>query len=83
MVGDFQDEENIYLQDIRVYPRGSRWEKLKIYYLLTEEGQRLLEDTDKWHDKTNLLRECYESRKKERINEVDSFTPHQKGPITV
>jgi hypothetical protein len=38
--------------------------------------------THKCHDKTNLLRECCESRKKERINEDDSFKSHQKGPIT-
>jgi hypothetical protein len=27
-------------------------------------------------DKTSLLKECYESRKRERINEDDSFMTH-------
>jgi hypothetical protein len=28
------------------------------------------------------LKECYESRKRERIHEDGSFRYHQKGPIT-
>ena len=40
-----------------------------------------MEDTDRWRDKRTLLKECYESRKREKIN-GGSFMPHQKGPIT-
>jgi hypothetical protein len=40
---------------------------------ISEEGQRLLDDTNRWHDKTTLHRECYESRKRERINGDGSF----------
>ena len=36
---------------------------------ISEEGQGLLADTDRWRDKTTLLKEYYESRKRERINE--------------
>ena len=32
---------------------------------ISEEGQELLEDTDKWRDRASLLKECYESRKRE------------------
>jgi hypothetical protein len=49
---------------------------------ISQEGQELLEDKDKWWDKTSLLKEFYESRKRERINQDDSFMTHQKGPIT-
>ena len=35
----------------------------------SEEGQNLLEDTDRWCDQASLLEECYESRKRERIHE--------------
>ena len=48
---------------------------------ISEEGQDLLEDKDKWGDKTSLLSACHESRKRERINEDGLFMPHQKGPI--
>ena len=41
-----------------------------------------MDDKNRWHDKTTLHRECYESRKRERINEDGSFRPHQKGIIT-
>ena len=47
-----------------------------------QDAKELLEDKDKWWDKTSLLKECYESRKRERINEDGSFMPNQKGPIT-
>ncbi len=49
---------------------------------ISEEGQDLLEDIDRWWDKTSLLKEYYESRKGERIHEDGSFMTHQKGPIT-
>ena len=50
---------------------------------ISEEGWNLLDwDTDRWQDQTSLLMECYESRKKERIQEDGSFVHHQKGPIT-
>jgi hypothetical protein len=47
---------------------------------ISEEGQDLLEDTDRWHDQASLLKECYESKKRERIHEDGSFLHHQKGP---
>ena len=37
---------------------------------------------DRWRDQASLLKECYESRKRERIHEDGSFMHHQKGPIT-
>ena len=49
---------------------------------ISEEGRTLLEDTEKWCDQASLLKECYESRKRERIHEDGSFLHHQKGPIT-
>ena len=49
---------------------------------ISEEGQTHLEDTDRWRDQASLLKECYESRKRERIHEDGSFMHHQKGPIT-
>ena len=48
----------------------------------SEEGRNLLEDTDRWSDQVSLLRESYESRKGERINEDDTFRHHQRGSIT-
>jgi hypothetical protein len=35
---------------------------------ISEEGQDLLEDIDRWWDKTTLLKEYYESRKREGEN---------------
>jgi hypothetical protein len=49
---------------------------------ISEEEQEMIEDKDKWLDKTSLLKGYYESRKGWRINEHDSFMSHQKGPIT-
>ena len=40
---------------------------------ISEEGQNLLEDTDRCRDQASLLKEYYESRKRERIHEDDSF----------
>ena len=48
---------------------------------ISEEGQGLLEDRDRWCDKTTLLKEWYESRKRKRISEDGSFMSHQKGSI--
>jgi hypothetical protein len=43
-----------------------------------------MEDIYICRHKTFLLsKECYESRKRERINEDDSFMSHMKGPITL
>ena len=50
---------------------------------ISEEGQQLLDDIDRWSDRESLLQECYESRKRERIHEDGSFRHHQKGPITI
>ena len=49
---------------------------------ISEEGQELLEDKDKWENETALLGAIHESRKRERTNDDGSFMPHQKGPIT-
>ena len=46
---------------------------------ISEEGQNLLDNTDRWCDQTSILKECYESRKRERIHEDGSFRHHQKG----
>jgi len=75
------------IQAHRAFEKGEeKWRKEHIPRRgkgdISEEGQELLEDTDKWRDKASLFKECYESRKRERINEDGSFLPHQKGPIT-
>jgi hypothetical protein len=44
-----------------------------------KEGQEQLEDKDKWGDKTSILKEDHESRKRERINKNRFFMHHQKG----
>ena len=49
---------------------------------ISEKGQNLIDDTDRWWDQESLLRECYESRKRERVHEDGSFMNQQKGPIT-
>jgi hypothetical protein len=51
---------------------------------ISEEDQNLLEDMDRWcdPDEVSLLKEYYESRKRERIHEDGSFMHHQKGSIT-
>ena len=49
---------------------------------ISEEGRNLLEDTERWCDQASLLKECCESRKRERIHEDGSFRHHQIGPIT-
>ena len=49
---------------------------------ISEEGQNLLEDTDRWSDQASFLKEYYESRKRGRIHEDTSFMHDQKGPIT-
>jgi len=36
---------------------------------MSEEGQILLDDKDRWKDNPTLLREYNESRKRERTNE--------------
>ena len=71
----------------RAFERGAeKWCKEHIQRKetdpISEEGQNLLEDTDKWRDHASLLKECYQSRKRERIHEDGSFLHHQKGPIT-
>ncbi len=51
---------------------------------ISEEGQEMMEDIYICRYKTFLLsKECYESRKRERINEDDSFMSHMKGTITL
>jgi len=49
---------------------------------ISEEGQNLLDDPDRWCDRASLLKECYEPRKRERTHEDGSFMHHQKGSIT-
>ena len=49
---------------------------------ISEEGQTLLQDTDRWSDQSSLLKEYYESRKRERIHEDGSFFHHLNGSIT-
>ena len=80
-------QKTVEIQGYRAYEKGEeKWSREHIPRKgkgdISEEGQELLEDKDKWWDKTSLLKECYESRKRERINEDDSFMSHQKGPIT-
>ena len=75
------------IQAHRAFEKGAeKWHKEHIPRKgkgdISEEGQELLEDKDKWRDKASLSKACYESRKRERINEDGSFLAHQKGPIT-
>ena len=49
---------------------------------ISKEDQNLLEDTDRYRDQASLLKEYYDSRKREIIHEDDSFMYHQKGLIT-
>jgi hypothetical protein len=71
-------------QCYRAYEKGAeKWSREQISRKgkadISEEGQELLEDKDKWRDKTYLFKECYESRKRQRINADGAFMPHQKG----
>ena len=66
------------IQAFRTFERGTeKWWREHIQRHetdpISEEGQNLLEDTDRWCDQASLLKECYESRKRERIHEDDSF----------
>jgi hypothetical protein len=75
------------IQAFRAFERGAeKWCKehiqRKVSDPISEEGRNLLEDTDRWCDQASLLRECYESRKRERIHEVATFIHHQRGSIT-
>ena len=84
--GDPLNEET----DIRTEMGRMKEEKEKIWSVpihqcgLTRsgKGQQLLDDTHRWCDRVSLLKECYESRKRERIHEDGSFRHHQKGTIT-
>jgi hypothetical protein len=74
-------------QKTNAYEKGEeKWRKDHISRKgkgdISGEGQDLLEDKDKWGNKTALLGVIHESRKMERVNEDDSFMSHQKGPIT-
>ncbi len=73
--------------EIQAFERGTeKWFREHIQRLetspISEEGQNLLDNTDRWCDLDSRLKECYESRKKERIHEDGSFWHHQKGSIT-
>ena len=75
------------IQALRSFERGvEKWCKEHITRKgndpISEEGQNLLDDTDRWRDRESLLKECYESRKRERIHEDGSFMHLQKGPLT-
>ncbi len=80
-------QKAVEIQVYRTYEKGpEKWSKEHIPRKgkgdISEEGQELLEDQDKMGDKTSILKVGHESRKRKRINEHDSFIPHQKGPIT-
>ena len=75
------------IQAFRAFDRGEeKWRREHTQRNETdptsEEGRNLLEDTERWCDQASLLKECCESRKRERIHEDGSFRHHQIGPIT-
>jgi hypothetical protein len=49
---------------------------------ITEETISLLDDTELWWEKQNLLWVCHTSRSKDRGNHDGSFRPHQHGAIS-
>jgi hypothetical protein len=49
---------------------------------ITEEGISLLDDTELWWQKQDLLWACHTSRKKNRMNIDGTFRPHQNGAIS-
>jgi hypothetical protein len=49
---------------------------------ITEEGISLLDDTELWWEKLNLLWACHASRSKDRANNDGSFRPHHGGAIS-
>jgi hypothetical protein len=49
---------------------------------MSAEGQELLEDKEIWENETALRGVIHDSRKRERSNEDDTVTTHQRGPIT-
>ena len=75
------------IQAFRAFERrAEKWCKEPIPRIetdpISEEGKNLPDDIDRWRDPASLLKECYQSRKGERIHEDGSFMHHQKGPIT-
>jgi hypothetical protein len=49
---------------------------------ITEEGISLLDDTELWWEKQDLLWACHISRKKDRMNIDRSFRQYQSGAIS-
>ena len=49
---------------------------------ITEDGRRMLEDSEIWLDKRTLHWNRHTSRKRERISDDGSFRLHHKGAIT-
>jgi hypothetical protein len=49
---------------------------------ITGEGFSLLDDTELWWEKQDLLWACHASRTKDRVNHDGSFRPHQSGAIS-
>jgi hypothetical protein len=73
------------IQPFRVFDRGEeKWRREHTQRNETdptsEEGRNLLEDTDRCRDQAYRLKECYESRKRERIHETDHSYTTRKGP---
>ena len=56
--------------------------KGKDLHNITEEGMSLLDDTELWWEKQNLLWACHASRSKNRVNRDGSFVQHQIGAIS-
>ena len=56
--------------------------KGKDLHNITEEGMSLLDDTELWWEKQNLLWACHASRSKNRVNSDGSFVQHQIGAIS-
>jgi hypothetical protein len=46
---------------------------------ITDEGISLLDDSELWWEKQNLLWACHASRSKDRMNNDGSFVTHQLG----
>jgi hypothetical protein len=49
---------------------------------ITDEGISLLDDTELWWEKQNLLWTCHVSRSKDRVNNDGSFVTHQIGAMS-
>jgi hypothetical protein len=49
---------------------------------IMEEGISLLDDTELWWEKQNLLWTCHISRKKDKMNIDGSFRQYQRGAIS-